>query len=338
MSFVSRSFRKSLLLLLDGLLFPTLTASAAGLDDGWEKVRHDGHNYVTVGSIRKFYNFHSMKVNGSFLELENKTVKIKFTIGGQEVFMNHVKFVFSFKVIPHQGRYLVSRIDLSKLVDPVLRPFCNIQTSTPFDTVIIDPGHGGNDPGAVNRYGKEATYNLAVARILKQQLEARRFKVIMTRNSDHTLSLAERVIYANRFQNAIFISIHFNSGGRGRAQGIETFTLSPAGVAHYGRGLHQNDFQLRNGNTQDSANIALATAVHSTCLLKTGRPDRGIRRARFSVLTGVRHPAILLEGGFMSHSYEARLIANVTYQRTIASAITDAVMKYRLATMRRPQR
>jgi N-acetylmuramoyl-L-alanine amidase len=109
-------------------------------------------------------------------------------------------------------------------------------------------------------------------------------------------------------------------------------------VAHYGRGPRLDDNKLRDGNTQDSANIALATAVHSTCLLKAERPDRGIRRARFSVLTGVRHPAILLEGGFMSHSYEARLIANTTYQRTIASAIADAVMKYRFATMRRPQR
>lgn len=326
---VPPSIRK-LLLFLAGFLICASSATA-----GWETVHHDGHDYVTARSIKAFYRFNSMKVNGRYLELENNAVKIQFTIGGQEVLMNNVKFVFSFKILPHKGRYLVSRIDLGKLVDPVLRP-SYIRTSTPFDTVIIDPGHGGKEPGAVNRYGQEKNYNLAVARILKQQLEARRFKVVMTRNSDRTLSLTERVTLANRFQNAIFISIHFNSGGRGRAEGIETFTLSPAGVAHYGRGIRQDDYQLRKGNAQDSANIALATAVHSTCLLKTRRPDRGIRRARFSVLTGVKHPAILLEGGFMSHSYEARLIANATYQRTIATSITDAVMKYRLATMRRP--
>jgi N-acetylmuramoyl-L-alanine amidase len=190
----------------------------------------------------------------------------------------------------------------------------------------------------VNRYGVEKNYNLAVARMLKKDLEARRFKVIMTRDSDRTLSLAERVKFANRFANAIFISIHFNSGGSGggsRAEGIETFTLSPAGVAHYGRGVRPDDFQFRKGNAQDSANIALATAVHSTCLLMSRRPDRGIRRARFSVLTGVKHPAILLEGGFMSHSYEARLIASERYQKTISRAIADAIVKYRMATTRR---
>ena len=329
MSYLASSLRNAFLLILGAKLLCTVTAAAA-----WETVRHTGQEYVTARSIKEFYGFQSMQVKGSFLELENSAVKIQFSIGGQEVFMNNVKFVFSFKILPLKGRYLISRIDLGKLVDPVLRP-SYIRTATPFDTVIIDPGHGGNDPGAVNQYGLEANYNLAVARVLKQQLEARRFKVIMTRNSDRALSLSERVDIANRFQNAIFISIHFNSGGRGRAEGIETFTLSPAGVAHYGRERRQDDFQLRQGNTQDSANIALATAIHSTCLLKTKRPDRGIRRARFSVLTGVKHPAILLEGGFMSHSYEAKLIANATYQRTLAGAITDAIMKYRMATMRR---
>ena len=184
--------------------------SSAQASSGWETVRHNGQDYVTARSIKEFYGFQSLTVKGSFLELENKAVKIRFTIGGQEVFMNNVKFVFSFKVVPLKGRYLISRIDLGKLVDPVLRP-SYIKTATPFDTVIIDPGHGGSDPGAVNRLGVESKYNLAVSRILKEQLEARRFKVVMTRNSDRFLSLKERVDLANRFQNAIFISIHFNS-------------------------------------------------------------------------------------------------------------------------------
>ena len=240
-SWPPRMFVLAVIMLGWQFLFPAHAAT------GWETVRHNGQDYVTARSIKEFYGFQSMTVKGSFLELENKAVKIRFTIGGQEVFMNNVKFVFSFKVVSLKGRYLISRIDLGKLVDPVLRP-SYIKTATPFDTVIIDPGHGGNDPGAVNRHGVEAQYNLAVSRILKQQLEARRFKVVMTRNSDRFLSLKERVDLANRFQNAIFVSVHFNSGGRGRAEGIEAFTLSPAGVAHYGRGLRQDDFQLRNGN------------------------------------------------------------------------------------------
>ena len=68
----------------------------------------------------------------------------------------------------------------------------------------------------------------------------------------------------------------------------------------------------------------------------SGRPDRGIRRARYSVLTGVKHPAILLEGGFMSHSYEARLINNDKYQETLAKAIFEGIKKYKVATEKLP--
>jgi len=311
------------------LALTTLTATA-----GWETVRLNGNDYVTLRSVKSFYGFQTMTRESGSVVLENEAVKIRFVVGGQEVFMNNVKFVFSYPVIPHAGRYLVSRVDLSKLIDPVLRPHY-IQSATPFNTVIVDAGHGGRDSGATNRLGAEKNYALTVARLLKRELEARRFRIIMTRDSDRYLSLEERVQFANRFSNAIFVSIHFNSGGRGRAAGIETFTLSPVGVAHYGRGLKSSDFHSRAGNAQDSANIALATAVHSTCLLTTGRPDRGIRRARWSVLTGVKHPAILLEGGFMSHSYEARLIHNPTYQKALAKAVAGAVVKFKLATTKR---
>ena len=278
-----------------------------------------------------------MKRVGRELVLENKAIEARFVVGGQNVWMNNIKFVFSDPIVSSNGRYLVSRTDLLKLIDPVLRPQY-IKGSTPFTTVIIDPGHGGADPGATSsRYGSEKHYTLRVARKLRDELKKRNFKVVMTRDSDKTLSLPERVAFANRINNAIFISIHFNSGGRGRAEGIETFTGSPVGVAHYGRGVKASDFEANIGNAQDSANIALATAVHSSSLLLTRRPDRGIRRARYNVLTGVRHPAILFEGGFLSHAFESRLIHNDAYQNTLAKAIANAVVKYKIATESKAQ-
>lgn len=338
-------FRVSLLLAAALLWVLPQAARAAG----WQTVRHNGTEYVTVGSIKSFYRFNSMKRRGDKIILENKIVEMRLTVGGQEVWMNNVKFVFSFPIVPHGVHYLVSRIDLAKMIDPVLRPKY-IRPSQPISTIIIDPGHGGKDSGTTNRYGYEKVYNLSVAKKLKKELEAvrvggsRLFKVVLTRDGDQTLTLGQRVAFANRYDNAVFISIHFNSGGRrgGKAVGIETFTLSPVGVAHYGRGLKQSDYQANTGNSQDSANIALATAVHSNVLIETGkllgtpRPDRGIRRARYSVLTGVKHPAVLLEGGFMSHPHEARLIGNANYQTTLAKAISKAIIKYKVATEKLP--
>ena len=307
------------------------SASAATVS-GWEVTKIDGRDYVSANSIKRFYNFTKVTRSGNSVVLENPKVEMKLTIGAQECLMNGVKFVFTHAVTSVGDTAYVSRMDLAKLIDPVLRPNF-IKNAGDFRTVILDPGHGGKDPGATNSLGTEATYNLKVAERAKSLLQAQGFKVVMTRDSNRYLSLQERVDFANGIkQNAVFISIHFNSGGRA-ARGIETFTLSPPGVSHYGRGLIAADSQARTGNEHDSANIALATSVHGSLLRRLQKHsfDRGIKRARFSVLSGVRHPAILLEGGFMSHPYEARLIANETYQNAVAGGIVDAIAKYRFA-------
>jgi len=134
------------------------------------------------------------------------------------------------------------------------------------------------------------------------------------------------------------VSIHFNNSDGRAARGIETFTLSPPGVAHYGHDFKAADNITRAGNEHDSENIALATSVHGSILLRLGKNtfDRGIKRARFSVLSGVRHPAILFEGGYVSHPYEARLIENPVYQNALAGGICDAIVKYRFAVSQKP--
>ncbi len=307
---------------------------------GWETRKIDGRDYVSSDSIMKFYNFKNASRSGKTYILENPDrprIELKLEIGGHTCLMNNVKFILSHPVHEEAGKLWVSRMDLSKLIDPVLRPSF-IANAGDFKTVILDPGHGGKDPGATNHLGTEAFYNLKLSGLAKRKLEARGFRVLMTRNSDRFLSLQERVDFANRVtENAVFISIHFNAGGS-HARGIETFTLSPPGVSHYGRGHRPDDNRARIGNQQDSANIALATALHGSALTRLGQNtfDRGIKRARFNVLSGVRHPAVLFEGGFMSHPHEARLIHDDRYQDALATAIADAMVRYRAAVSRRP--
>lgn len=312
-------------------------ARSAAPATGWDTTKIEGREYVSVESIKRFYNFAKMTRAGSSVVLENAKVEMKLKVGGNECLMNNVKFVFSHPIETVGDKNYVSRIDLAKLIDPVLRPNF-IQNADDFRTVVLDPGHGGKDPGATNPFGAEATYNLKLAGMVKKQLEAKGFKVVMTRQSNVFLSLQERVDFANAIkESAVFVSIHFNSGGSS-ARGIETFTLSPPGVPHYDHDFKAADMQTRAGNEHDSANIALATSVHGSILrrLGTNTLDRGIKRARFSVLSGVRHPAILLEGGFMSHPYEARLIENEAYQNALAGGLVDAIGKYRFAVASKP--
>lgn len=304
---------------------------------GWDLIKIDGRDYVSVEGIKRFYHFTKLVRTGNTVVLENPKVEMRLKVGGNECLMNNVKFVFSHAVEASGNGVYVSRIDLAKLIDPVLRPNF-IKNAGDFRTVILDAGHGGKDPGATNPLGTEAIYNLRLAARVKVLLEAKGFNVKMTRETDRYYSLQERVNIANTVkENAIFVSIHFNSGGR-HARGIETFTLSPPGVSHYGSNLKASDAVSRAGNEHDSANIALATALHGSVLRRLGNNtfDRGIKRARFSVLSGVRHPAVLFEGGFMSHPYEARLIANESYQSALAQGMVDAIARYRFAVGRKP--
>ena len=305
---------------------------AAATVGGWEIEKIEGHDYVSVESMKRFYNFTKLTRAGSSVVLENAKVEMKLKVGGNECLMNGVKFVFTYPVAAVGDKSYVSRMDLAKLIDPVLRPNF-IKNAGDFRTVILDAGHGGKDPGATNPLGTEAIYNLKVAGQVKNLLVAKGFKVVMTRDTNIFLTLQERVDFANAIrENAIFVCIHFNSGGPA-ARGIETFTLSPPGVSHYGSDVNASDNQTRAGNEHDSANIALATSVHGSILrrLEQNTFDRGIKHARFSVLSGVRHPAILLEGGFMTHPYEARLIENPKYQDALAKGLVEAIAKYRFA-------
>ncbi len=304
----------------------------------WDTAKIDGREYVSVDSIKKFYSFTKLSRQANSMVLENSKIEMKLQVGGTDCLMNNVKFVLSNAIESSGDKFYVSRTDLAKLIDPVLRPNF-IGNAGDFKTVILDPGHGGKDAGATNAFGSEANYTLKIANMVKKQLEPKGFKVVLTRSSDQFISLQERVTIANAVtDSAIYISIHLNNSDGKAARGIETFTLSPPGVSHYGSDWKSSDNQTRAGNEHDSANIALATAVHGSVLRRLGKNtfDRGIKRARWSVLSGVTHPAILFEGGFLSHPYEARLIENQAYQNALATGIVEAIGRYRAAVSRKP--
>lgn len=307
----------------------------------WETVSYKGQDFITLRSLKNFYYFKQTQ-KGKSITLENSKVKMELKSGSQECRLNGVLFVLSHPIISHKSLYLLSRTDLVNLIDPVMRP-TYIKRAKNFNTVIIDAGHGGKDPGSRGHFKNEKEYTLKVARLLRDILQKRKYRVVMTRDSDVFISLANRVAIANRYPGAIFVSIHFNSG-QSKANGIETFTISPVGVPHMGRGARPRDAKAVPGNIMGSASVALATAVHSRTLMFLNNArygnnfriaDRGIKHARFNVLTGIKIPAILLEGGFLSNRKEAGKVHSSAYQYTLASAIARAIDVYRQSINRR---
>ena len=317
-------------------IFCTAPNSKAENTFKWDTVTYNGGSCVTLKNIKSFYGFKEMTLKGKSITLKNAKVEVVFSLNSQNCRMNRVLFILSHPIVKHKGKYLLSRTDFDNLIDPILRP-SYIKKAKVFNTVVIDAGHGGKDPGSRGTISHEKVYTLKVARLLRDMLKKKGYKVIMTRDSDVFISLAGRVRIANKYPSAVFVSIHFNSG-QSRAHGIETFTISPVGVPHLGRGYRARDARAVPGNIMGSASVALATSVHSRTLEYLNNPkngnnfkiaDRGIKHARFNVLSGIRIPAILLEGGFLSNRKEAGKVHSSAYQKTLAAAVVHAIDIYK---------
>lgn len=300
----------------------------------WKVVEANGRDYVTLKDIKSFYGFARMDREGRNIWLRSGTVQAKFSTGSDDIYINNVKFCLSFPTEDRDGQVLVSRMDLAKLIDPILRPTF-IGGPVGFDTVVIDPGHGGHDSGAVGIYGAEKFYTLDTSQRLERLLKAQGYKTVLTRRTDVFIERSERVSIANRTPKCIFVSIHFNQFSSSSAIGLETFALAPQGAATTDKDIKSTDMVNRRGNERDSENIALATAVHANTLARLRSVDRGVKRARYDVIAGIEKPGILVEGGFVSNPTEGARIHRPDFRQTLAEAIAGGVKNYRLALMRR---
>ncbi len=292
----------------------------------WDRINVKGVEHIKISEMMEFYDLlrSSKQPKPGYTTYVSKDRYVSYRTGRQDFYVNNFRYVLSHPIVAHGGDALISVVDVVKLVDPVMRPNYSL-TSSKVTTIVLDPGHGGHDSGAVSKYAVEKTCNLQLARKIRDRLVKKGYRVVMTRDSDVFLTLQQRVNIANQQPNSIFVSIHHNSG-RSAASGIETFTLAPVGTTSpFARSRVTRELQ---GNSQDSENVALATAIHSRCIKATGAIDRGIQRARFSVLCTIRRPAVLFEGGFVSNAKEGRAIMTDSYQNKLADAIYVGIVNY----------
>ena len=193
-----------------------------------------------------------------------------------------------------EGQPCVHALDLKKTLQPLVGgvPMTCLRTNP---TIVIDPGHGGDDSGTRsvlgNRY--ERDYTLDWARRLAALLATNGWQVFLTRSNDVHLSLSNRVAFAEERKAGLFLSLHFNSAGSNvREAGLETYCLTPTGMASsVTRGYEDDPALTFPNNSYDAENMQLAAWVHHALLQVNGRNDRGVRRARYlSVLRGAKPP------------------------------------------------
>ncbi|MDP3938842.1 MAG: N-acetylmuramoyl-L-alanine amidase [Deltaproteobacteria bacterium] len=221
---------------------------------------------------------------------------------------------------------------------------------TALRTVIVDPGHGGDDLGAESPGGAlEKDVALAVARKLADSLRARLgCRVVLTRESDIAVSLPERSALATSEDGDLFISLHANASPSPSARGYETFVLSetatdaeagrvaalenaagPDGGESFPPSFLQATLQglMQAESMEESARLAALVQMRLGDV--TGSKNRGVKQAPFWVLAGVEMPAVLVELGFMTNAGESRRLSDPAEQARIAGALTEAVVVFR---------
>lgn len=261
-------------------------------------------------------------------------------------------------VIYHDGKLFVPRASIHRIRSLVAqRPERVVQSSTDgFNglLVVLDPGHGGRDPGAMANGLREKNINLRVAKYLKPILEARKFTVRLTRSDDTFIPLEDRPAFANRINADLFISIHANSEESGTVTGIETYycdrdarfdpivraleaakrwklDASKLGLAHepdgevtkilYGLLIEDARYRSRK----------LASAIQLSLVKHVAAESRGTKPGALRVLRHVNCPAVLVETGFMTTRYEAKKLNDPKYQKRLATGIAKGVIAYATA-------
>ena len=300
----------------------------------WRIKKLGGRDYLPAAQIAGFYKMRVVPRGDRAVSFVSDERRVDLRAGSREARIDGVKHWLSFPVIYFGGQYYVSRMDLSKTLDPVIRPH-RIPQMLPVRTVVLDPGHGGHDRGAVNRYGSEKNYNLDLSRRIRPYLQEAGLRVVITRQGDTFIPLERRPAIATQIDRkdpgTVFVSIHFNASGnrQSAATGFEIFTMTPRGAPNsHDTYLTRRSFAAEPGHVADHASMALATAIHHAMLGRVPMFDRGVKRARFAVLRRATTPAVLVEGGFMSNPRDARLMASEEWRERLAESIATGIIEF----------
>ena len=308
--------------------------------------------YIDNLKIKFSYNIPFVVIDENIYQMESKVVK-----KDEEYYMPIDSF---FKILSSHGSNKHS-IDYNKMSItfktenkkskiPVVSPDLKAEKNKwKFNTIIIDPGHGGKDPGAIGYRGtREKDIALDVAKRLERKIAKNmKVKTILTRDEDIFLKLGERTRFANENNGDLFISIHANAAEDRRASGFETFLIGPnRNQAAVRVAARENAvLELEDGGTKKLTDEALITAtiaqagfasfseqfaalVQEEIGKRIQSKNRGVKQAGFYVLMGASMPNVLIELGFISNPTEEKKLKSPKYRDTLATSIYRAIEKY----------
>ena len=297
-------------------------------------VRFNGQDYVPIATWVRANGLHCLQLrHGDEIFATNRTTRLVFDVKSHYTEINGVQVALSFPVANQKGVALIAQFDLDTTVRPLLFPGRYIAPKT-IKTICLDPGHGGKDTGNRTFWHSEKTYTLALASELGDQLKKAGFNVILTRTKDTYVVLPERPALANRRGADLFVSLHFNATqiGRDQVEGPETYCITPVGASSTNARGEGSDHGSTIANRAGDESLLFAYQVQKSLVQNLNMDDRGVRHARFVVLCDSKMPAILIEGGYMTHPVESKKIYDAAYRRQMAQAIVKGILAYQKLT------
>jgi serine/threonine protein kinase/N-acetylmuramoyl-L-alanine amidase len=288
----------------------------------WHVVAIGDTEYVSIESIQKFYKFPMLDREEDEVILGGRDLMVRFNIGSDSCMMNGIRINLYNNVVAKQDIVWVSKTDLTSVLDPILRPSL-VEGAKYFKTVILDPMSGVRNQSGYVPNKKGSYLALKVAQLAESRLFDKGFKVLLTRNSEATIPVGKRVDKVNAVkESAIVIMIGFAAGMK-EERGIRTFTCDPTTPDAT---VSQIEFY--------AASQCLATALQSQVLRGLGKEntiDLGVSRIRDYSMSRMKHPVVLLEGGFVTHQQETLLLNDEKYTDRLAECIVIAVNSYQKA-------
>jgi len=300
---------------------------------------------------------------GKVVILKKNGLEARLKVGSYRAYANGKITNLEKPPLFHNGVVVVPISFTEKTIDKI---FKEQSLSTPFarfepisakekryvvSTVVIDPGHGGRDPGAIGRSGlREKDVVLEIAKELKRQLEQYGINAILTRDNDAFIPLGRRATVANNLKATFFISVHANSSRSKNAKGFEVYCLSDATddstralAAAENASLKYEEESFDDSHTKNLDAIVcdieftenrkeskeLASSICNSVLDKLAVRKRGVKGAGFYVLKGARMPAVLIEIGFVSNKEEASSLSSTYYKKKLTEALVDGILNYK---------
>jgi N-acetylmuramoyl-L-alanine amidase len=277
------------------------------------------------------FNMKWAKKEGT-VTLTNPSAKLELTVDTRRAEICGVNVWLSLPVVNRNGTLLLSVVDASKTIEPILFPQ---KSDARLKTICLDPGHGGKDKGKIDGLNYEKNYALLLAREVAGLLKREGLQVLLTRDRDAFVQLPDRSLLARRQGADLFVSLHYNAAPEHDIRGLEVYCQTPAGMNNSNDGGGKGPHPPEAGNAHDGQNALLAYEMQKAITAGMLLEDRGMKRSRFEVLREAVMPAILIEGGFMSNAADAKKIYDAAFRKRMAQAIVDGILAYK-RTVERP--